>query len=259
MKQCPQCGKTYTDDHLNFCLDDGSSLVQSINSTEQETVVLPSPRTTGAATPVRKGVSPIFAYLLVGLLALLAGGAIVGLIMWRSGSAPTTQNGSANSNSNGRQDARNQNVTVNTTNSRPVNSPSPASTPAPVDVAAATTEVRDSLNRWLQALTSKDLDTRMQFYADRLETYYTKRNASASMVRSENLRVFKRYSDLNMEISNLDIDVDERTGDVRTTFDKTFNFEGGDRNFGGAVRSEFRWKKIDGRWKIVSERDLKVY
>ncbi len=259
MKHCPQCGKSYSDDNLNFCLDDGAALVQSFSSTEQETVVLPPTRNTVPQPGERRGVSPVFAYLFVGLLALIAGGTIVGLIMWRSSGTRNAANATANASPNDRAESRNQNTAVQNVNSRAAGSPSPTATPELIDAASARSEVESALNGWLEALTAKNLDRRMQFYADRLETYYTQRGAPASAVRAENVRVLERYSDLNMEISNLDVRVDEKTGEVTTTFDKTFSFEGADRNFTGAVRSEFRWKKIDGRWKIVSERDLKVY
>ena len=42
MKRCPQCEKTYSDETLNFCLDDGEWLVQS---DEPATAVLPEPQT----------------------------------------------------------------------------------------------------------------------------------------------------------------------------------------------------------------------
>lgn len=31
MKQCPRCGQTYSDDQLNFCLDDGELLTAFVN------------------------------------------------------------------------------------------------------------------------------------------------------------------------------------------------------------------------------------
>lgn len=39
MKRCPQCSTVYTDDTLNFCLDDGSTLVETI--AEAKTAILP--------------------------------------------------------------------------------------------------------------------------------------------------------------------------------------------------------------------------
>lgn len=31
MKRCPQCGKTYADEALNFCLDDGADLLDNLS------------------------------------------------------------------------------------------------------------------------------------------------------------------------------------------------------------------------------------
>jgi hypothetical protein len=75
MKACPQCHALYSDD-LQFCLQDGSVL---IFRNEGETVVRQvSPLVAGKE---KKGVNPIFAYLTVGLLALIVGGAVVGWIL----------------------------------------------------------------------------------------------------------------------------------------------------------------------------------
>lgn len=50
MKQCPRCQKTYTDDGLNFCLDDGEVLTQMGASSWQDdsppTMVMENPRVT---------------------------------------------------------------------------------------------------------------------------------------------------------------------------------------------------------------------
>ncbi len=42
MKRCPTCKKTYTDESLNFCLDDGSWLADGAKSDEHATAILPS-------------------------------------------------------------------------------------------------------------------------------------------------------------------------------------------------------------------------
>lgn len=118
MKQCPKCNRNYTDDSLNFCLDDGTVL-NSVSATdenlvrptesateilsgdqitktvsaepitenlshEQQTLVN-SPNTSSNYTQtenIRHGVSPIFAYLTIGLLAILILVAGVGLVVW---------------------------------------------------------------------------------------------------------------------------------------------------------------------------------
>ncbi len=51
MKICPRCQKTYTDDNLNFCLEDGAVLTQSDASAMPETVVLSQPQMTQPHQP----------------------------------------------------------------------------------------------------------------------------------------------------------------------------------------------------------------
>src|SRR5260221_11712912 len=48
MKRCPQCNRTYTDDALSFCLDDGSPLLSASGpmSDPGATVQYPQPRDT---------------------------------------------------------------------------------------------------------------------------------------------------------------------------------------------------------------------
>src|SRR5215472_11422032 len=45
MKHCPGCNRTYTDDALNFCLEDGTPLVTD-GPASSETVRYPAPRDT---------------------------------------------------------------------------------------------------------------------------------------------------------------------------------------------------------------------
>lgn len=80
MKQCSQCNQTYPDDDLNYCLLDGTLLVSVSDSSSEPTVMIPSPFVQQPAQSVRQGVSPLFAYSLIALLALIAGGGIVILL-----------------------------------------------------------------------------------------------------------------------------------------------------------------------------------
>lgn len=87
MKRCPQCGRSYTDNALVYCLDDGTQL--SASDDPQATLALPQSRPTDPfpqiATPsqlaqtqiVRQGVRPAVVYVLIALLALIIGGGAV--------------------------------------------------------------------------------------------------------------------------------------------------------------------------------------
>lgn len=63
MKRCPSCLRTYADDSLAFCLEDGSNLSSdgSIGSDLPATLIIPDPRSTTPAAPatLRSNVTPI--------------------------------------------------------------------------------------------------------------------------------------------------------------------------------------------------------
>jgi hypothetical protein len=101
MKQCPTCQRTYADDTLVYCLDDGSVLAAVYDPQATQiiapprhtdpmptavflppSVAPPQERTAAAAqTVVRQGVNPAVVYVLVALLALVVGGGIVALLL----------------------------------------------------------------------------------------------------------------------------------------------------------------------------------
>jgi hypothetical protein len=66
MKICPQCQKTYNDDNLNFCLDDGAVLSQaSAPRTDDklpETVMMSSPRPTSSNQPAVNQAPPTWGH-----------------------------------------------------------------------------------------------------------------------------------------------------------------------------------------------------
>lgn len=139
MKKCQKCNRTYSDETLNFCLDDGTVLLSFSDATtdeniarptehkteilsndqvteaytndaktennivEQETVVKSQPAAPQNSAPqvIKQGVSPLFAYLTVGLLALLVLIGGIGVFAWiNSGSNSDAELAGSNSNSN---------------------------------------------------------------------------------------------------------------------------------------------------------------
>ena len=154
MKQCPQCGSIYSDDTLNFCLTDRTSLVPFAEIDDTPTVIHDYPaapetniipdRDTIAATrsvPVSSGVSPVIKYLAIALGASILLLAIGGFAAWsllRSASDQTTA--TANNveptpamaarqatNENKNSDANSS--TNNNTERSPTPRPEPSSTP----------------------------------------------------------------------------------------------------------------------------------
>src|SRR5688572_17527171 len=103
MKICPRCQKTYADDNLNFCLEDGSVLTQASAppspasysgappTVAQQTV--PSqpnwqsqpqqqPQNYGTQAPKKSSKAWVWVLLILGLVILLCGGGIFGLLYY---------------------------------------------------------------------------------------------------------------------------------------------------------------------------------
>ncbi|MGA9996083.1 MAG: DUF1566 domain-containing protein [Pyrinomonadaceae bacterium] len=100
MKQCPQCNRTYADETLNFCLDDGVLL--STLYDPEATLVMPSPHSvppTIEALPHKQSDPQIkghshnlnFSYIIILLLAVLLTGSAVALF-YEKGKESSTSN-----------------------------------------------------------------------------------------------------------------------------------------------------------------------
>lgn len=121
MKICSRCQKTYNDETLNFCLDDGAVLTQApaANDAIPATVLMSQPRPTnpnqpfggtpsGAPAnwnnpnqfsmqpPPKKSKSWLWALGIIGGLMLLCGGGFVGFVFWAASLENTNKNFNAN-------------------------------------------------------------------------------------------------------------------------------------------------------------------
>jgi len=117
MKICPRCQKTYSDDGLNFCLDDGATLspTTAVDNSIPATVLLNQPRSTtpnpsfssqpGGQSgwnqtpnqftmqpPAKKSKSWLWALGIIGGLILLCGGSFVGFVFWAASLENTNKN-----------------------------------------------------------------------------------------------------------------------------------------------------------------------
>ncbi len=112
MKICPTCRKTYSDDGLNFCLEDGSVLTIA-SDVPPETVMMNQPRYTDpnpaggqqirtsygdqaafTMQPKKSSKAWIWVLLIVAVLLLTCGGGFVGLFIYLASIAPDNSNNS---------------------------------------------------------------------------------------------------------------------------------------------------------------------
>lgn len=145
MKRCPQCNRTYTDDALSFCLDDGSPLVsasapssfdpsatiqypQSRETTPQPTIAYgpgqpplstPPPQWSPMPpmTPQKRSVWPWI--LGIGaVLAFMGVGVVILIIVLASMGGDNNNNANTNSNANSNRANRNSNASNTNANTR---------------------------------------------------------------------------------------------------------------------------------------------
>lgn len=224
---------------------DGTRLEFVSNISEEPTVVITTPIVQPAPNHLRQGVNPLFAYLTVGLLALIVGG---GIVWWMLSDSKGLSNnvGSADSisepeNSDTRSSSNQAGTTKSLTKSTQQNLSSPEN------------EARAALDGWVQTLIDHDLEKHVSYYADRLELHREKQNVDIASVRDFNRKLFAKYSQFNLRISNINV-ISGTDGTVTTTFTSVYDYRGQRRHAGTDARTEMRWKKINGDWKIVSER-----
>jgi cytoskeletal protein RodZ len=143
---------------------------------------------------------------------------------------------------------------------RDVQSPAlekPQLPPAEVD-GNTQTELNASLNEWVDATNTQNVDQQMTYYAPKLNSFYRSRNASINAVRDEKKRVFDGVDAVDIKAGKPQI-VLSRDGRTATmVFRKKYSIKKGEQNRNGEVIQEMKWVKSNNGWSIVSERDVKV-
>ena len=291
MKVCPQCQNTYTDDSLQFCLQDGSPLTGgqqvTANWTESETVISPHrreqiqfpqnpPQTQDWQPSQVIGASMIeppnkksnkFQILILVALALSVFLGLVGFGTWVL--VRNMQNEIANKNINkalNNSSLNNNKPSVNIsninklTNVNTVSSPTPTPKPTlnPADESAAKSDVSDVINSWKGASENLDLNSHMSYYADTVD-YYKGGNVGAGKIRADKQKAYDMYNNISVDISNVKTTIDPSGEKATTIFDKEWLFENSEKTNSGKVQQQLQLTKIGGKWRITSEKDLKVY
>lgn len=118
--------------------------------------------------------------------------------------------------------------------------------------------LKGALDEWIAATNARDIQGQMNFYNQTVNAFYRTRNVPRAAVRAEKSRVFGRANviDIKAAAPGIRLSGDGRTATMR--FRKKYAIEGGGEDRRGEVVQELRWRRTDGGWKIVSERDLRV-
>jgi hypothetical protein len=280
MKFCPTCRTNYSDNNLQFCLQDGTQLVAD----EPETVM---------RNPMRIEVNqpqsqPNFAQQQTGfqvqpqqpepaksktglivlgtaLAAFLVFG-IAGLGAWLYFSKQNPQiaqntNVNANStaaNSNTNVNANVANVNTNAVVNAATPTPAPKPTLKPTEVTAVKKEVEGAINTWKEAAEGFDLEGNVNSYADTVD-YYKGGKIPRSKVKTNKAPAYSTYDTINVTITNIKVTPDPSGEKVTAVFDKEWDFANPEKVNRGQVQQQLTFIKSNGKWKIAAEKDLKVY
>jgi hypothetical protein len=283
MKHCPRCQSTYTDDTLQFCLQDGAVLVNASEApatnpsvwseTEAPTVVRPTVNTqNNQLTPpvehkyvTEKSGTGLVVFLTALVTLLLVGGGIGAWLLLRNRDAEVAVNSSVNNSTPKPVNKNSANTNTNKSNVNASPSPTPQSNtnsnaaPPDIDADQIKSEVSDKVNDWADSLESGNLNAHMSNYADRLDYYYNSSNVSLATVRGDKQRAFAGYDEMRFDIDNLRVTPDASGEKATAVFDKEWEFEGAESRNKGKTQSQLQLTKINGAWRVTGERDIKVY
>ncbi|HEY0427728.1 MAG TPA: hypothetical protein VGC76_08085 [Pyrinomonadaceae bacterium] len=280
MKHCPSCKTNYADDTLQFCLQDGTQLVELANSSmptiafndaEAETVVRlkqtaqnRQQQTSPPASFVPQYAAPPPQKSSTALAVLLT--AFVMLLLFGLGFGAWLFLGNRKNVANiGNRDFPTATVSNANSNTKPTASPSSTisnsnanvKTPTPdIDADEIESQVSGELNAWKASLESGNLDSVMGHYATTLDYYYRSGTTNSATVRANKKPAFDKYYEFHVSISGMRVTPDASGQKATAVFNKSWRFEGsGDRSV-GTVRAQFQLTKIGSRWFITGEKDL---
>ncbi len=118
--------------------------------------------------------------------------------------------------------------------------------------------IRQLLNRWIDATNRRDIDKQMSYYMPELKAFYLTRNASRNSVRLEKIKAFGTAKSINIRAEQPEIIFQENGQTAIMRFRKKYRVENRSKIRSGEVIQELRWRQTADGWKIFSERDIRV-
>lgn len=274
MKQCPICKTQYMDDTLQYCLQDGTPLngVFATGEFPSETETVISARTRGQSAgptivsgrPMSEGLGTrrrrtgaIIALTALATL-LIVGFAAAGFLLYLRHKHQEDARFSPDKNVPNVISTPTPSPKPSASATLPQTpSPSPEASKPPVNKGEITAEISDAVSAWADDTSAANVDRLMRNYADSVD-YYKSGSVGRDAVRRDKSQALSNYDSIDVEVDNLEVSVDDSGKIATAEFDKSWQFVG-DQTYEGRVRSQLRFRREGEDWKIIGERDLKVY
>ena len=91
-----------------------------------------------------------------------------------------------------------------------------------------------------------------------MKAYYLSRNSPQSLVRAEKTRVFSGLRSVDIRAGEPEIIFQDNGRTAVMRFIKEYRLTGRNGTKSGVVVQELRWQRAGNRWRIFSERDVRV-
>lgn len=280
MKYCPKCQTNYAEGSYEFCLQDGTALVEFSNSqmptialNETETIVrnYPVEPTSPAfqnyeyqnsaqvqplpnippiqSAPPKSNTMKVVLLTIFAMIALFGAGLGAWFFIDKR-QTEIAENTNTNQNST-RSPTPKPSANVNVAKITPTLSPTPE-----FDAEQVKSEVASTIEDWKSATEAGDINACMNNYAETIN-FYGKQTSRAA-VRNAKQDAFNKFDTMDISLSNMRVTPDASGEKATAVFDKEWSFIG-EKIYEGKVQSQFQLIKSGGRWLITSEKDLKVY
>src|SRR5579884_2005769 len=146
--------------------------------------------------------------------------------------------------------------------------PQPSVSPAPpppgshpngeADRALDSNTPNGLLVRWANAIRTRNVDQQVACYAPTVFAFYGSGPVTPASIRERRSRAMSRFSTVRrLDISDVDIQM-KGPGTAVATFTERWDFAGRDPS-SGKVQERLGLRKIDGKWRITSESNVKTF
>lgn len=279
MKRCPTCNKTFTDQNVSFCIEDGTPLVTTAVQADETTVVSPSPGE-GSNPPAPQAYTPrdwqppdyqppgfqipanaaskrkvwpwVIGIVAVGVIGLIALGIVAAILVRNMRSA--SYRSSANYNANVQRSERDSPRNANTPGSTPEvdnvegdtngNSADEVTTPPPTDDAEVLAQLTELEHEWTVANINADKNKLDRILAD---DYVGASSEGKSQGKAEYIRTIERDTSIEKwDFEDLDVAL---KGD-RASLRGTIRLQLREQTLAFRFTDKFVWR--DARWQAVS-------
>ena len=128
----------------------------------------------------------------------------------------------------------------------------------PVDAVSVKGEITNLVERWKDLTEGHNAEKLSQMYGEKVE-YMGKPGVSSAEIKSSLQKTFDAYSEIDIQITNMMVAVDAEGSSATALFDKEWSYEANPKLNEGKAHTKLHLQRAGNDWKIVTEKQLKVY